>query len=210
MDARAFARQERAEFADLLDALSPAQWDAASLCAGWTVRDMVAHTVAYLGQSLPRLVTNMVRSRGNVDRLNAQALDTDDAYADAPPRELAALMRRHIEPSGAGALYGCRVALIECLVHQQDIRRPLGLPRTIPAQHLRAAIRYARISPVIGAARRTRGVRLVATDMDWSAGRGPEVRGPAEALLLAMTGRAAAVADELTGPGRNRLCLRRM
>jgi hypothetical protein len=37
--------------------------------------------------------------------------------------------------------------------------------------------------------------------MDWSAGRGPDVRGPGEALLLAMTGRIDAVRDELSGAG---------
>ena len=60
---------------------------------------------------------------------------------------------------------------------------------------------YARISPVIGAAGRTRGVRLVATDMEWSAGHGPEVHGSGEALLLAMTGRVAAVVGDLDGDG---------
>ena len=57
------------------------------------------------------------------------------------------------------------------------------------------------VSPVIGGAWRTRGLRLIATDLDWSAGHGPVIRGPGEALLLAMTGRVGAVADELQGPG---------
>lgn len=57
----------------------------------------------------------------------------------------------------------------------------------------------ARISPVIGGARRTRRVHLVASDLDWSAGDGLEVRGSGEALLLAMTGRAASVVAELDG-----------
>jgi uncharacterized protein (TIGR03083 family) len=114
---------------------------------------------------------------------------------------LVGLMRAGVDPTGAAALYGGRVALIECLIHQQDVRRPLGLTRGIPEPPLRVALDFARISPVIGGARRTRGVRLVATDMEWSAGRGPDVRGAAEALLLAMTGRTAHVAGELTGDG---------
>ena len=44
------------------------------------------------------------------------------------------------------------------------------------------------------------GLRAVATDLDWTSGNGIEVRGPAEALLLALAGRRAA-ADDLTGPG---------
>ncbi|BBY53662.1 maleylpyruvate isomerase family mycothiol-dependent enzyme [Mycolicibacillus koreensis] len=202
LSVRDLAYRERSDFADLLDGLSPAQWSADSLCSGWSVRDVVAHTLAYLSQSRRGLLAAMIRHRGHVDPLNAAALPT---YARLPPDQLAALMRAGADPAGAGALYGCRVALIECLIHQQDIRRPLGLPRSVPGDRLRAALRYARASPVIGAARRTAGLRLIATDLDWSAGRGPEVSGPAEALLLAMTGRGGAVADELCGSGVNRL-----
>lgn len=192
------ARRERTAFADFLVGLTPEQWNTPSLCKGWTVRDVVVHTVAYLGQTRVELAANMVRARGDVDRLNASGLRD---FVAAGPDQLIELMRRGVEPSGAAALYCGRVGLIECLIHQQDIRRPLGQLRTIPVEHLRASLTYARISPVIGGARRTRGVRLIATDMDWSAGRGPEIRGSGEALLFAMTGRLCAVADELDGAG---------
>jgi len=194
---RTLARLERAEFAALLEELTPQQWAAPSLCAGWTVRDVVTHTIAYLGQSRIRLLVNMIRARGDVDKINAAGLG---AYGDLPPARLVEMMRHGAEPSGAGALYGGRVALIECTIHQQDIRRPLAQPRVIPEERLRVSLSYARVSPVIGGARRTRGVRLVATDINWSAGHGPEVRGSGEALLLAMTGRAKYL-DELDGAG---------
>ncbi len=42
-----FAIQERAEFADFLETLSPRQWDEPSLCDGWRVRDVVAHVISY-------------------------------------------------------------------------------------------------------------------------------------------------------------------
>jgi uncharacterized protein (TIGR03083 family) len=192
------ARLERAEFADLLDELTPEQWSMSSLCEGWTVRDVAAHTIAYLGQSRARLMMNMVRTRFDIDRLNAKGLRDNAGLAR---EQLIRLMRQGVRPSGAAALYGGRVALIECLIHQQDIRRPLGQLRTIPEERLRVSLNYARFSPVIAGARRTRGARLVATDMDWSAGHGLEVRGSGEALLLAMTGRAETVASELAGEG---------
>lgn len=198
MNYRALARRERQEFADLLDTLSPQQWQTPTLCAGWTVRDVVAHTIAYLGQTRRGLTAAMIATRGHVDRINEAARR---GHAGLGPDQLRALMRAGIDPSGAGALYGSRVALIECLIHQQDIRRPLGLPRPMDHHALVASLTYARVSPVIGGAWRTRGLRLVANDLDWSAGRGVEIHGPGEALLLAMTGRVDAVADELRGPG---------
>jgi hypothetical protein len=47
-------------------------------------------------------------------------------------------------------------------------------------------------------------VRLVATDLRFSAGAGPQVRGAAEALLMTMAARRGVV-DELHGPGQARL-----
>lgn len=63
---------------------------------------------------------------------------------------------------------------------------------------------FARWAPPIRGALRARGVRLVATDLDWSRGSGPEVTGPAEALLMAMAARPCALAD-LEGPGKSTL-----
>jgi hypothetical protein len=86
------------------------------------------------------------------------------------------------------------------MIHQQDIRRPLNLPRAIPAERLHAALEFATMAPLIRGGWYTRGVRLIATDLEWSTGRGPEVRGPAETILMAMARRPSAFAD-LTGPG---------
>jgi hypothetical protein len=63
------------------------------------------------------------------------------------------------------------------------------------------------IAPLVRGAWRARGVRLVADDLDWSHGPGPEVRGNGEALLMAMAGRRAALGD-LTGLGVERLARR--
>jgi hypothetical protein len=90
------------------------------------------------------------------------------------------------------------------MIHQQDIRRPLAIPRVIEPQRLRVALDFALTAPRILGAWRARGVRLVATDLDWSHGKGDEVRGTGEALLMAMAGRRAAL-DDLEGPGKAKL-----
>jgi hypothetical protein len=94
--------------------------------------------------------------------------------------------------------------LTDGMIHQQDIRRSLGIPRAIDPQRLRTALDFARFAPTIRGAWHARGVRLVATDMDWSHGKGPEVRGSGEALLMAMAGRRAAL-DDVDGPGKAEL-----
>jgi uncharacterized protein (TIGR03083 family) len=194
---RDLATQERSELADMLSELTPPQWSVPSLCAGWTVRQVVAH------DRLPRPKQNWLVRQHDAQAVGRRPIERGSAgrlcrrHTRSSRRTGA---RRH-EPSGAGALFGGRVALIECLIHQQDIRRPLGMPRIIATDRLRVSLDYARISPVIGGARRTRGIRLTATDRNWSAGRGPEVRGSGEALLLAMTGRVAHLTDELDGDG---------
>lgn len=53
---------------------------------------------------------------------------------------------------------------------------------------------------VAGARKRGRGLKLSAPDIEWSSGNGPKVQGPAEAILLALNGRASALSD-LTGDG---------
>jgi hypothetical protein len=69
------------------------------------------------------------------------------------------------------------------------------------------ALRTALIAPDVGGIWRVRGVRLVATDLSFSAGAGLEVRGAAEALLMTIAGRRGVVA-ELAGPGQAKLARR--
>ena len=133
-----------------------------------------------------------------IDRINDIGVAD---YADRTPEELTALMRAHAEPHGLTAGFDGQIALTDGMIHQQDIRRALGIPRTIDSEHLCAALDFARYAPTIRGAWRARGVRLVATDLDWTHGKGPEVRGSGEALLMVMAGRRAAL-DDLTGPGK--------
>jgi uncharacterized protein (TIGR03083 family) len=191
------ARAERLEFADFLAGLTAEQWAAPSLCAGWTVRDVAAHCVSFEGLTGGQLATRFLKGRLRTDRINALAVAD---LAGSSPDELIGLLRDNALPHGLGAGFGGRVALTDNMIHQQDIRRPLGLARTIPAERLSAALDFVRYSPTIRGALQVRGVRLVATDSDWSYGKGPEVRGQGEALLMVMAGRPAALPD-LDGPG---------
>jgi uncharacterized protein (TIGR03083 family) len=196
-DLRHHAADERADLLALLEQLTPEQWGAASLCPAWRVRDVVAHVFSYDELSRRGLIARFIR--GPLHRGGANAVGLAD-YADRTPAELLDLARRCVQPRGLPAGFNSGIALTDGMIHHQDIRRPLGLARTIPADRLRAALEFAQYAPVIRGFWHRRGLRLIATDVDWSAGSGPEVRGPGEAVLLAIAGRDAAV-DELDGPG---------
>lgn len=201
MDLRRLARDERADFATFLATLSPQQWEAATLCVGWRVRDVVAHMISYDELSVRGLVARFAKGWFLPDRVNAVGLAE---YNMRSSEELLALLKDHLEPRGLPAAFGGMVALVDGVIHQQDIRRPLGMPRDIPAERLLPTLRCALTAPVIRGFWRVRGVRLVATDLDWSTGTGPEVKGRAEALLMTIAGRRGVV-GELSGPGQQKL-----
>ena len=195
------ARDEREAFASLLDGLTPQQWNTPTLCELWTVREVAIHTVSYDELSTAGLVGRFLKGRLNTDRINAIGVAD---YSDRSPEQITALIRSYAQPHGLTGGFGGKIALTDGMVHQQDIRRSIGLPRTIDPERLRTALNFARFAPTIRGAWRARGVRLVASDLDWSHGRGPEVRGPGEALLMAMAGRRAAL-DDVDGPGKAKL-----
>ncbi|WP_063064775.1 maleylpyruvate isomerase family mycothiol-dependent enzyme [Nocardia violaceofusca] len=195
MSTRQLLNDERAELITLLRDLSEDEWEAPSLCAGWRVRDVVGHLL-YDEMSLLGYARFALGYRLNTDRVNNGLVDR------ARDLTTAQLIER-FENSGQ-RITGTwpSLGLADILVHQQDIRRPLGRPRTIPADRLVAVLRHP--DPFAGPRRYTRGLRFVATDVEWSAGTGPEVRGPGEALALAAVGRPAALED-LTGEGMETL-----
>lgn len=201
VSAREMARVERIGFAAFLDGLTPQQWDSPTLCELWTVRDVAIHTVSFDELGAASLVRRLLKGKLNIHRTNAIGVAE---YADRTPQQITALIRASAEPHGLTAGFGGRIALTDGMIHQQDIRRAIGIPRTIDTERLRTALDFARFAPPVRGAWRARGVRLVATDLPWAYGKGPEVRGTGEALLMVMAGRRAALSD-LEGPGKTKL-----
>jgi len=198
------ARDERVEFASFLEGLTPQQWDSPTLCDKWRVREVAVHTVSYDELATRGLVRRFLKGRLNTHRINAIGVAD---YADRTTDQIVAMIRANTEPTGLTGGFGGKIALTDGMIHQQDIRRSIGLPRTIDPERLRTALDFARFAPTLRGAWLARGVRLVATDLDWAFGKGPEVRGSGEALLMAMAGRRAAL-DDLDGPGKAKLAQR--
>ncbi len=125
-----------------------------------------------------------------------------EGAAASTSAELVALLRRHAASRFHPPMTEWRAPLTDLLVHREDVAVPLGLAQDRPAGSWALALDYlvtgrGRSSFLPGA---LPAVRLVATDAGWEHGEGPEVRGPATALGLALTGRPALI-DRLAGPG---------
>jgi uncharacterized protein (TIGR03083 family) len=198
MDIWPMIKSERAAFADNLAALPPADWDRPSLCAGWTVRDVVAHMLATASMTPPRFFVRLAGSGFAFDRMVRR--DIDALTAEHGDARLLELYRGRIDartaPPGPTASW-----LGETIVHGEDVFRAVRGYRPHPAEHLTAvADFYKNSNTLIGAKRRIDGIALRATDTAWRHGDGPEAAGPMVALVLAMTGRRAAL-DDLSGDG---------
>jgi uncharacterized protein (TIGR03083 family) len=196
------AYEERRDLATYLRTLSDADWQAPTLCTEWTVKDVVAHVVSYEELGVFGLLQRF--ARGRIVRANEVGVQDFATYS---PAELMDVLEAHLRPQGLTSGFGGMIGLVDGTVHHQDIRRALGHPRTIPAERLERILPTIPGNPRLGAGRRIRGLHLRATDVTWEHGSGTEVLGTGEALLMAMTGRPAAV-EELDGPGRPTLAAR--
>ena len=199
MDTWANVAAERTELANLLETLTPAQWDAQSLCDQWKVRDVVAHVAMGSEKiSMGRMMGDMLKYRFSLNRMLAgTAIDA----GRQPPEDLVKKLRENAEARNTPPMTKPEDVLADVVVHAQDIRRPLGASRQIPDDRLIGVLdRMKTVGSIIGAKKRIAGLKLAATDVDWTYGDGPEVRGPGEALLMAMSGRRVAI-DDLQGEG---------
>jgi uncharacterized protein (TIGR03083 family) len=183
---------ERRSLADFLDTLAPEQWSAQTWCDKWNVQELVGHLTAAGNITAPHFFGGLITSGFSFDKF----IDKDlRRYAAGSPSDVRARFEQIVESDRKppGPSY---VALGEIMTHGEDIRRPLGTKGDHPAEHV---VTLAELFKKTGAPmygkKRSDGLRLVATDVDWSTGSGPEVRGPGMSLILAMVGRAAALAD---------------
>ena len=178
---------ERRDLAGVLSGLPAGSWDAPTLCAGWRVREVVAHMTMPFRYSTARFITEMARGRGNFHRMADRCARRDAAM---PAADLLAALRDNAEypwkPPGGG-LEG---ALVHDVIHGLDITVAPGLGRKVPEDRLRI---------VLGVITRPRtlrqfdadltGIELRADDIDWSFGSGTPVSGPAQDLALVLCGR---------------------
>ena len=198
---RAAVAAERRAQVDLLASLPEAGWDTPSLCAGWRVREVVAHTTMAYRYSLPRVLVEMVRARGRFDRMADRAARRDAGQLSSG--ELLACLSANLDhpwtPPGGGPLG----ALSHDVIHGLDVSTALGRDDTASPERVVMVLGGLTPKQLTYFGVDLAGVELRATDADWSYGAGEPVTGRAQDLLLLACGRRLP-AGRLTGRAAGR------
>jgi uncharacterized protein (TIGR03083 family) len=190
-------RAERVALIADLEPLTDAQWSTPSLCAGWTVRDVLAHMTTTAKMTPGRFFGRLAGTGFRFNAMNAKGVREEQGAtpADALAGFKAQLDRTTAPPGPLDAM------VAEIVIHSQDIRRPLGIAHAYQPDALTLVGDFViKGNLLLGGKRRATGLTLTATDVDWSRGTGPEVQGPLASIILALTGRRAGLSD-LTGDG---------
>ena len=184
---RAAVVAERQEQVVLYSSLTERQWDAPSLCEGWRVREVLAHTTMPFRWSLARVVFELARARFSFDRMAARAAREDAARLSSA--QLLAILRDNVghpwAPPGGGPLG----ALSHDVIHGLDVSAALGLDQQASPERVAMVLRGMRPGHRASFDVDLDGVQLRATDVDWSSGAGEEVHARASDLLLLVCGR---------------------
>jgi uncharacterized protein (TIGR03083 family) len=191
------AHAERAALAEDLADLDDEQWRHATLCGQWDVEEVVAHLTAAASLNQWRWMRSMFGARFRADVHNQRRMVE---YRGNTPAETLDLFRSIVPsttaPSGHTAAY-----VGEVLVHAQDIRQPLQLPRTPTVDALTPVAEfYAHRDFAVRSRTAVAGLQLRADDGPFATGTGPLVTGSTLALVMSMAGRTLYV-DQLDGPG---------
>jgi uncharacterized protein (TIGR03083 family) len=176
---------ERTWVADLLESLPPADWDRASLCEGWTVRDVGAH-LAFAQARIRDVLWPAVRTGFSHNGMIRYAA----LHSPLTHDQIVARLRGFVGSRRTAPFITETEPLLDVLVHTQDICIPLGIEHRMPVDAAAAAAdRMLALRGPMRLWKPPHGVRLVATDVEWSHGDGPVVRAPISTHLLTLTGR---------------------
>lgn len=176
---------ERAWLADLLELLPQEAWQQPSVCQGWTVRDVGAH-LTFAQARVRDLLWPAVLAGFRYD-----ALVKDTALrSPLTHEEIVGTLRGFVGSRRRVAFITDLEPLIDILVHTQDVCRPLGIDHPMPPDAAAAAAdRVLSTRRPIRRWKPPKGVRMIATDVDWAYGAGDEVQKTMRSHLLTLTGR---------------------
>lgn len=193
------AAAARNNYADLVEPIAASRSGDPTLCGDWTVHHVTGHLASFVDVGLGSFFLNMAKHRFDYDR----AADTlARRQGERPMSELLSVLRAKAGKASAMPMFPESMTVLDVVVHTQDVRRGLGLEGAPDAGLVEMALGFLtdhKMAAQIIPNDAYDGLAISASDLGWSRGEGAEVAGPAEALLMAMTGRP--VFDELTGDG---------
>src|SRR5688500_8117725 len=167
---RAAIRAERLDQAELLQGLTEEQWDAPSLCEGWRVKEVVAHTTLPFRSSARRVLLEMLKSAGRFNHASDRMARQDTAALST--NDLVSTLKANVDhpwtPPGGGPVG----ALSHDVIHGLDITVALGLDRTVPYDRIKLVLDGMSPRSVKYFKADLDGKRLEATDLDWTFGEG--------------------------------------
>ncbi len=178
---------ERRDQAELLENLTQQQWEAPSLCAGWRVKEVVAHTTLPFRTSMGRVLFEMLKAGGSFNRASDRMARKDAAKLSTD--ELLGSLKANFEHPWAPPGGDQVGALSHDVIHGLDITVALGLDRKVPHDRLRLVLDGVKPGHVKYFGADLKGKKLVATDLDWTFGEGAPVHDEAQNLLLLVCGR---------------------
>jgi uncharacterized protein (TIGR03083 family) len=187
-DRSAAVAAEFRALADLLGPLPDAAWDTPSLCAGWRVREVVAHMTMAVRYSPAEFGALLQDCGGDFTRLSNTVASRD---AGLPRGTLEGNLRdeemhRWTPPGGGQA-----GALNHVVIHGLDITVPLGVPRLSGADTIGLVLDDLTRGGIHGHfGFDLSGLSQHATDIGWAFGSGTPVRGAAGDLALLICGRS--------------------
>src|SRR5262245_37053991 len=134
-DIREAVAGERADLAELLAALPPEDWDKPTLCAGWRVRELVAHLTMPFRLSTHQFLLGMIRAGGKFDRYADRQARRDAEELSAT--EFVNCLRDNINHPWKPPGGGYEGSLSHDVIHGLDATVALGIDRQVPADRLR-------------------------------------------------------------------------
>jgi uncharacterized protein (TIGR03083 family) len=190
--------EERRAIATLIDGLDADQLATPSLCAGWDVKTVAAHLISDFADGFMGFMVSGIRHLSLERGIDALAR----RRAQAPAAEIAETLRRHADFRLSPPVTGPLAGLTDVLVHGADMRIPLGLAHRPEPHHVARVLDFLTGPTQLGffPRRRLRGLALHDEDTGRTWGHGQPIRGPGDAVMLAVCGRTV-VFDRLTGPG---------
>ncbi len=196
----------RKAFATYLESLSPADWRTKSWSSEWEVKDVAAHLLVTQTKSKGAVFFAFASSGFNLNKMNAKYVA--QLTSSLSNEQVVSTTRNSAGVRSAPPGLAPVGVFGELTVHATDISGAVGKPFALPAEHYALALdHYKDVESPFGCKSRIAGLRLEATDVEWSTGEGQVVSGPAQMLLSAMTGRREAL-SHLSGAGLDTLSAR--